>query len=312
MPNTQNGQPKKAQPMQFAATQLIEDGLGRLMNLIQLGAEAMTSGGRAVKLPPGLVGNAQNTAQGNYDMRPYKKPAAEKSQKKPAPKKTAKQEQANKSAASMIEALSAIAPTSNPTNPDPYRTPMPVEQAEQYRRMMDNVMQSYIPSNQQAALPDSMEFYPPYDQVTGQLNPGPGYQGIMGEQPTYFIPGGMNYPMTPEAMALTQADPAYANEYAQVAQQYSEPWNAGAMMQAGIPQRVANTSPYMPDQFGQDYYEAINRLPYGVYTPVVDQLGNRAEYDPGANYFFGVPSLPPSLLNEMRSSFQPESNKRKK
>jgi hypothetical protein len=218
-----------------------------------------------------------------------------------------------KAAAQMIEALSALVPTSNPTNPDPYRDPMPMAQAEQYRRSMSNALQSLRPAAiQQDNLPDRMEFYPPYDQVTGQLNPGPGYQGIMGEQPTYFIPGGMNYPMTPEAMALTQSDPAYANEYAQVAQQYSEPWNAGAMMQAGIPQRVANTSPYMPDQFGQDYYEAINRLPYGVYTPVVDQLGNRAEYDPGANYFFGVPSLPPSLLNEMRSSFQPESNKRKK
>lgn len=145
----------------------------------------------------------------------------------------------------------------------------------------------------------------------------PGYTGLMGSQPMYFIPGGMNYPMAPEAMRRTQVDPAYAQRYAIEAQNYSDPWAAGAMLQAGIPQRFATggvedenirtiTSPgfeKIQSPFRRDYWQAVEALPYGMFTPVVDQLGNRTEYSPEAPYYYGpaYADMPPDFLEMVRA-----------
>lgn len=148
----------------------------------------------------------------------------------------------------------------------------------------------------------------------------PGYTGLMGAQPMYFIPGGMNYPMAPEAMRRTQVDPAYAQRYATEAQLYSEPWNAGAMRMAGIPQRFASGAPEQPKYIGGtpyvsadgktpgsdftlDYFRAVDALPYGMFTPVVDQLGNRTEYSPDAPYYYGpgYADMSPEFLEMVRA-----------
>jgi hypothetical protein len=170
--------------------------------------------------------------------------------------------------------------------------------------MMSALSDYYLTAQRmQDMMPDNMAMSPAFDPLTAQPQQAPGYAGLMGQEPTYFIPGGMNYPMTQAGMERIEADPHYAERYANAARAYSEPWNAGAMLQAGIPQRIAtgaterprfvNDTPFTrPDGslgsgFAIDYWDELAALPYGFYTPVVDQLGNRSEYSPDAWFYQG-------------------------
>lgn len=191
MAKQQNAKQKKVQPMQFGATKLLEDGASRLMNLIKLGAEALTSGAApgvggynpmsdavrsAAEALSGMSSGNPNVGQMNANMEfvPYQKYTMETRSKNqsqgtsPAKKSSGKKKQ------------------TGPINEEPGQGYNPLSEGV-YQELIK--LARLVPPRE--LQPRSTQYYPP---VSPQIGPNPEeggtpYSGMFMEPVVYFNPG---------------------------------------------------------------------------------------------------------------------------
>lgn len=180
MAKQQNAKQKKVQPMQFGATKLLEEGASRLMNLIKLGAEALTSGAGPIQSVAEALSGASsgnpNAGQMNANMEfvPY-------------PKYTMETRSKNQSqGASPAKKSSGKKKQTGPINEDPDQGYNPLSEG-----IYQDLLKLAVSMPPRETMERNIQYYPP---MNPQIGPDPAsggtpYPGVFMDPLVYYAPG---------------------------------------------------------------------------------------------------------------------------